>query len=184
MNDIEIKHELKNVLSPHEEILWTGRPPQRILFRRTDFFLIPFSIFWFGFAIFWETTVAMTNAPFFFKLWGIPFLVAGLYLTVGRFFLDARKRKNTFYVITQDSIFIRSGIFSPDIVTISINTLSLMTCTFKPDGSGTIVLGPENFRNTGMQGIDWPGVKQTPRLEMIPNVKKVYDIIIQNQYKR
>ena len=34
-----------------------------------------------------------------------------------------------------------------------------------------------------MQGIEWPGAKQPPRLELIDDVKSVYDIIIKLQNK-
>lgn len=65
MIDREIQNELQPVLGSNENIIWTGRPPKGILFRSSDFFLIPFSILWFGFAIFWEGTVFMGDAPIF-----------------------------------------------------------------------------------------------------------------------
>jgi hypothetical protein len=183
MIDNEIKNEFKTALGTNETILWTGRPPEGIIFRASDIFLIPFSILWFGFAIFWEGSVITSSAPLLFRLWGIPFLFVGLYISIGRFFIDSRKRKNTIYAITPERIMIKAGIFSSEINSISIRTLSGVTFTTKSNDSGTIILGPENDRYGRMQGIDWPGVKQTPRLDSIPNVKGVYDIIMDNQRK-
>lgn len=104
-------------------------------------------------------------------------------MSVGRFFIDAHKRKKTIYAITPERILIKSGIFLQEVKSLNIKTLSDITFTTKSDGSGTIVLGPENDRYARMQGIEWPGVKQTPRFERIPNVKQAYDIIIENQRK-
>ncbi|WP_116787583.1 PH domain-containing protein [Flavobacterium psychrotrophum] len=183
MIDSEIKNAFKIALGTDETILWTGRPPGGVIFRASDIFLIPFSILWFGFAVFWEVSVVESDAPLLFRLWGIPFLCVGLYISIGRFFIDSHKRKNTVYAITHERILIKSGIFSSEINSVSIRTLSGVTFTTKADGSGTIILGPENDRYGRMQGLDWPGVKQTPRLESIPNVKGVYDIIMDNQRK-
>lgn len=184
MINYEIENELGSSLSSGEKLVWTGKPKTGILFRSSDFVLIPFSLFWAGFAIFWETTVIATNAPFFFKLWGVPFVLIGLYMTVGRFFLDAKKRANTIYAITPDRIIIKSGIFTKEIKSLNIRTLSDITFNEKSDNSGTITLGASDFKNSMMQGMDWPGVKQPPRLEFIEDVKSVYDKIIELQRQR
>lgn len=181
MINYDLENELRPSLSTGERLLWTGRPKKGILFRSSDTYMIPFSLLWGGFAVFWETTVVVTDAPFFFKLWGIPFVLVGLYMIVGRFFVDAKKRANTIYGITEDRIIIKSGLFSKDIKSLNIRTLSDITFHQKNDSSGTITLGPTDSRYAMMQGMEWPGVKQAPRLEFIEEVKKVYDKIIELQ---
>lgn len=178
ITNYDIEAELRPNLSTNEKLVWTGKPKQGILLRKSDIFLIPFSLFWAGFAIFWQFGVSELYTPFIFKLWGLPFVCIGLYITIGRFFLDAKKRANTTYGITNDRIIIKSGIFSREIKSLNIRTLSDISFSQKADNSGTIVLGPVDFRSSMMQGMEWPGVKQPNSLEFIEEVKSVYDKII------
>jgi len=184
MNNYDIESELKPNLSSDEKLIWTGKPQTGIVFRSSDAFLIPFSLLWGGFAIFWETSVIAADAPFFFKLWGIPFVIVGLYITIGRFFFDAKKRMNTIYGITNDRIIIKTGFFSREVKSLNIRTLSDITINQKADNSGTITLGPTDFRYAMMQGMEWPGAKQPPRLELIADAKSVYDKIINLQRQK
>lgn len=178
MTTYDIEMDLKSNLTANEKLVWVGKPKTGILLRPSDTFLIPFSIFWAGFAIFWEAAVVGGGAPFLFKLWGIPFVFVGLYITIGRFFVDAKKRGNTVYGITNDRIIIKSGIFSQEIKSLNIRSISDITFNQKNDNSGTIMLGPTDARSNMMQGMAWPGVKQPNSLEFIEDVKSVYDKII------
>ena len=91
-----IEHELGSV----EKLLWAGRPCQGFVFRPVDAFLIPLSLMWGGFAVFWEGSVLVMGAPVFFTLWGIPFVLVGCYLVFGRFYVDAWQREKTSYGLT------------------------------------------------------------------------------------
>lgn len=181
MINYDIENELRTNLGSGEKLIWTGKPKTGILFRSSDAFLIPFSLLWGGFAVFWESTVFVTDAPMLFKLWGIPFVLAGIHIVIGRFFIDAKKRANTIYGITTDRVIIKSGVLSTDIKSLNIKTLSDITINQKNDNSGTITFSASDTRYSMMQGLDWPGVKQPPRLEFIEDVRSVYDKIIELQ---
>ncbi len=62
--------------------------------------MVPFSIMWGGFAVFWELGVLATGAPAFFDLWGLPFVALGLYLIFGRFIYKRRQKERTVYGVT------------------------------------------------------------------------------------
>ena len=159
-------------LSDGEVILWKGKPEKGHVFTPQDAFMIPFSILWCGFAIFWETTVITSGAPFFFKLWGIPFVCVGLYMVFGRFLWTAYVRKNTAYVITTRRI-IRSRRGRVD--SMSARSMPPMHATVHKDGTGTIRFGENSYfryRRNSFDPNDGLFV-----LENIPDVIRVQRII-------
>src|SRR5258708_30915992 len=129
-------------LSPGEKLLWSGQPRFGIRLRGSDAFVIPFSILWCSFAIFWETMAVRKGAPVFFMLWGIPFILVGLYIVFGRFIADAMTRKKTFYGVTSERIIIITGLFSQEIKSLNLRTLTDVSLTERGDGSGTITFEP------------------------------------------
>lgn len=84
-------------LLPGERVLWTGRPKQGIALHASDTFLIPFSLLWTGFALLWNVGVwtmpGANEVDWSFRLFGLMFLVIGLYFVFGRFVHDAAIRK-------------------------------------------------------------------------------------------
>ena len=169
-------------LESGEQLIWSGQPRQGLMLRPSDAFMIPFSLLWGGFAIFWETTVILSGAPIFFWFWGVPFVLIGLYLIFGRFFIDARARASTFYGLTNDRIIITSGKHGKRVQSLSLSTLGDISLDERPDGSGTITFAATanplgRWGNFGM----WPGVgtnrQAPPSFEMIPQAKKVYEMI-------
>jgi uncharacterized membrane protein len=87
-------------LSSGERIEWVGRPDPTKHFTSGDVFLIPFSLMWGGFSIFWEAGAIAGGAGVFFALWGIPFVAIGLYFIFGRFIYKAYRKRRTIYAIT------------------------------------------------------------------------------------
>ena len=166
-----------------ERLLWSDRPRSGIRLRAQDLFLVPFSLLWGGFAIFWEASVISKGAPLFFMLWGIPFVCVGLFLIFGRFFFDAHNRARTFYGVTNERIIIVSGIFSQQTKSLSLRTLTDLSLTQRNDGSGTITFGPGTALNGFFPAGGWPGAGRyaPPSFDLIERAKEVYDIIRQAQ---
>ena len=168
-------------LAKGERLLWSGIPRQGALLRGSDALMIPFSLLWAGFAVFWELSVIRDGAPVFFALWGIPFVLVGVYIVIGRFFVDARRRRNTAYGLTTERIIISSGVFRPTLKSLALRTLSDLTLDQRSDGSGTITFGPTSPFAMFNAGLDWPGTPRPPAYELIANAKQVYDMIREAQ---
>lgn len=186
--------ELSGELSPGERLLWSGRPRQGFFFRSSDIFVIPFSLLWCGFAFFWEF-MALSGVTkhgeshelgfaIIFPLFGLPFVFIGVYIVFGRFFADIKQRQNTFYGVTNQRIIIRTGLFSITRKSLNLRTLSDLTLDEKSDGYGVISFGPTNpyYQRFGNNS-SWPGGARyaPPSFDMIPEAKRVYEIIQQAQ---
>jgi len=179
----DLQSELNRHIREGESILWSGQPKQGIIFRPSDIFLIPFSLAWLGFAIFWVYMAAQTSPEF--SLFGAPFVLIGLVFAFGRFVIDSKYRENTVYGLTENRLIIKSGLVNKEIRNIDIHSLSNIEYTERNDGSGTIEIGPRNPLVHGVSGMSWlPGVKTNTQLEMIPNVRNVYTTIIELKEKK
>ena len=165
------------LLGREERLLWSAQPRQGLILRSNDAFLIPFSLFWGGFAMFWEYSVANSNAPLVFRLWGIPFVLIGLYLICGRFFADARLRSKTYYGLTSERIVIVSGLFSRSTKSLQLRTLSDVSLSESSGGRGTITFGPMAPWWASRSG--WPGAQRqlSPAFDSILAAREVYEKI-------
>jgi len=183
--DFNVTSELQNYLELNERLVWSGQPKKGVVFRTTDIFIIPFSLLWCGFAIFWFTSALLSGAPIFLAIFGIPFVCVGLFFVFGRFIIDAKNRKNTFYGITENRIIIRSGILKKTIKSINLKTLSEIEIEEKKDGSGTINFGPSNPFFIRNHNLHWfSGSKQNTSFELIHDVRQVYNKIREAQQSK
>lgn len=166
-------------LLPGERILWSGQPGQGLIFTSRDTFLIPFSLVWFGFSVFWEFGVTgQDETPVLFVLWGAMFMCVGLYLVVGRFIVDAWLRVRIEYAVTDQRVLIaRSSPFAK-FVAVSLARLPDVQLSERGNGWGTIRFG-QDVVMWGRQGFGtWsPALDSTPQFLMIANVRRVFDII-------
>jgi hypothetical protein len=159
-------------LTPGETVLWKGRPQKGHLFSSEDLFMTLFSLFWCSFAFFWEYSAIRSGAPFFFKLFGLPFIAIGLYLLVGRYFHTASLRRRTYYVVTNLKIIRKRG---KKIDMLDISTMPPLQISAHNDGTGTISF-------TILHGSVHSGTRSGSRtvfvLENIPDVAKVHALLM------
>lgn len=87
-------------LQPGERLLWTGRPARYPFFDATDVVMVPASLLWCGFAVFWEYEVLHSGASIFAVLWGAAFILMGLQFVVGRLVVRALRLRSTRYTLT------------------------------------------------------------------------------------
>jgi hypothetical protein len=171
-------------LLKEEKILWAGRPGQGVIFTSQDFFLIPFSLLWCGFAIFWEFSVATTNnAPIIMKIWGVPFVLMGLYFVAGRFVADSFIRNSLRYAVTNKRVLIQRYWPTPKFTAISLRQTGDVELALRSDGSGTIRFGSQpSFwtRGTGF-GAMTPSLDPTPQLLAINDARRVYQLVQETQ---
>jgi hypothetical protein len=188
--------EFSDRLLEREDILWTGRPISGLLFSGADIFLIPFSLVWGGFAVLWETLVlgllAQTllagqyEAAFslvLFALFGIPFVLVGLYLIAGRFVLDARVRAGTRYALTNRRVLILRIAPFARFTALSLDQLADASLSEGRAGRGTIHFGPQTA-SWGRQNTWMPWLDRTPQFFRIENAGSVFQQIQEAAQKR
>ncbi len=92
--------QVQATLAPDEVLVWAGMPDPSVVLTASDVFLIPFSIAFCGFAFFWEAMAFTIHAPVVMVVFGVPFVLIGLYLVVGRFPHKRRMARRTVYALT------------------------------------------------------------------------------------
>jgi hypothetical protein len=153
--------------APHllagERLIWTGKPEPGHLLTRADFLLVPMSLLVFCFALFWEAGVlglfssGRGAAPLLFPLWGLPFVLAGLYMLVGRFVYKAYAKGRTFYALTDQRALVLSTVWGTRLQSAFIQTLPGISIDGGngPGAVGTVVFSdqpPSQFANSGIPG--------------------------------
>jgi hypothetical protein len=142
---------LQAELQPGERLVWDGSPDTRKWFVASDRLLVPFSLMWGGFAIFWEASVLTDTATggghrygIIFQLWGVPFVLIGLYAIAGRLIARHCIGARTIYGLTD-----RRGLtITPlwrggrNLSSIRLDSLPPVAEQIARDGHGTILIGP------------------------------------------
>jgi hypothetical protein len=174
--------EITATLDRGERVIWSGQPRQGLMLRGMDAFAIPFAAVWTSIPLFGAVmTMRGPKGDAFAILPALLFVVIGLYLLIGRFFVDAAQRRRTFYALTNERILIVSGLWSRDVRSLSLRTLGEVGVSTRASGQGTISFGRSAYGAFAIPG--WPGTKRylPPMFEMIPEVAAVAKLIRDNQ---
>lgn len=172
------EEDLQPFLQQGENLLWSGVPATGLRLRAQDLVLIPFSVVWCGFAIFWTLQVPHFQGFSVFSLVGFLFVAAGLYFVAGRFFWDAFVRKGTVYGVTNHRVLILAGGINRELRSLQHGAYPGLTLRMHRDGRGTIVFGVETF-STQLQF--WSRTSESrvtpPAFEFIANPTQVHKIL-------
>lgn len=171
-----------------EQVLWSEKPDSRGWFYPEDLALVPLSLLLAGFAIFWEASVLAghegTAQKTLFLLWGIPFVLIGLYLVAGRLFARRWVRRRASYVLTDRRVLS----FSPSLTghtgvkMVWLSSYPPLQKHVGPDGYGTLCMGPLAPGQRWLGGNSgWPGFAMMSGsaivLADIPDVDRVYRLL-------
>jgi hypothetical protein len=163
-----------------ERILWTGRPQRGLRFRAADVYLIPFSLLWGGFALFWNVEAWSLGAPDLFALWGLPFLAVGIYVVAGRFIHDALLRSALLYAVTTRRVIVLRTRFGRRLSSHEIGHLPVLEYDEEPGGRGTLRFDVDEDSNPFARN-NWriwvPSAARGVRFDRIERPRMVYDLI-------
>ena len=182
--------DLQSELNSGESIAWVGQPSNKVVFRSQDLMMIPFSLLWGGFAIFWEAgilgfvqfghTKAGAHAPLIMAVWGVPFVLIGQYLIWGRFFHVAWKKGRMYYAVTNKRVLVVSKAPNRRVISAFLEQLPAIDKTVRGDGIGTLTFGlvPVVIGRRSSQ-TSWDGglSSTVPKFVDIEDAENVYRII-------
>ena len=174
-------------LDAGERVLWSGQPRQGVFLRASDAGAIPFSLLWGGFSFFWEGTVLWSlfhggrrpHGPmaWLFPIWGVPFVLIGMHIMVGRFFVDAWRRRRTWYAVTDRRALIVAGSRT---LSFDLRTIGQIDLQRHRDGTGTITFGTPVSPNANPSVIGW-GTGGANAFDHAPDAEAAYKAVRQVQ---
>lgn len=187
---------ISDVISPGEKVLWSGQPPRKlIVFHKADLFMIPFALFWTGFSIVWELgALAAVTGPgdgfdllaLCFPLFGVPFVLIGLYMLFGRLVGDFLVRRRTWYALTDRRVLVLTALRDRNVASMPLQKISRVDVVIQRDGRGTLT-----FRGDSGQDGDSRRARYAvnsvmadsgePLFGRIENPKRVYDMVLEAQ---
>lgn len=174
-------------LTSGETVQWAGQPNRRVILHKEDLFLIPFSLFWGGFTIFWESIASGfwgskggAGAPSFFLIWGVPFVLVGQYLIWGRFLYVAWLKKRTNYAVTNRRVVVVQDGWNRRVASSYLDTLPTIVKEGTSSGTGVLRFAPVAPSWSTRQGWGaWNAmnVGEIPTFMDIDDVDSVYRLV-------
>ena len=109
---------INSYLEEDEYVLWRGKPGKKNRFSSIDKVMFPFALFWTAFALLLEGSVIMSEAPLIYCVFGVPFVLIGIFLLYSSFFSNVFAKGKTSYVVTNKKLMIKVDndieIYMPD----------------------------------------------------------------------
>ena len=119
-------------LTENEALVWQGRPaPRCFTFRRWKLAL--FGVVVLALSIWWQFAgwqmVQQQGAALFLLLLPLPFVLIGLYLSVGHLVRARLEWERVFYALTSQRLLIQCGVFKSRIIALPVEQLSYQCLT-------------------------------------------------------
>ena len=165
-----INAQFQQELDTGERLLWSGRALPDLRLESGNLLHSLFGFVFLGISIA-SLLAAGKESTIFPVLWTIPFVVVGLYVSVGRFFWIAFCRRYTEYAVTNQRVIVRSSLLSRT-QSIEYRKIRTVTLTEKSDGSGTIQFGESSVEDTVGRI-----TSSATRMEAVADARLVYNII-------
>lgn len=177
-------HKLQPFLSDCEELLWAGQPPQGVILQRTDLIQVSGSLVGLIIvAVFSFNVFSSGLSPILLPVILPVLLVAATmlsYISVGHLWVARAVRAKIFYGITNRRVIIHNEISGGKTESFDIKTLTNLSLEQGKDGYGSIIVG--DVKAPRLFSLRAPfdfGILSymPPALEMIPNVRAIYELI-------
>ncbi|MEA3041148.1 MAG: hypothetical protein QOC65_637 [Sphingomonadales bacterium] len=177
----EFHAALRQWLLPGERLLWAGLPKQGLLLRSSDLYLVPFSLFFVGFALLWNQGVwEWGDTPFLFAVAGVALLLGAAYVSLGRFLVDAVVRAKLLYAVTDRRIVILRRPPWSRFRALDLSYLPVLELQQSGRGRGTINfdVAPDPQWWSHAHQPEWtPALSKVARFLEIEGAAAVYDLI-------
>lgn len=165
------ENSIRRLLQPGEQLLWEGAPERGFRLQRSDAVTIPFSLVWCGFlCLIIGPQLRMVAMVPLMGLIYVPFILAGAYLLVGRFFFRARRLAAAQYGVTDKRVILVSR---RETVFLMYGQIPMLQKEIRKDGTGTIWFRPPTSYGAGKHRHRVPGVG----FEEIADAERVYRLI-------
>ena len=162
----------QDFLGPGEKLLWQGAPATGLRITGAGIFLSVFGIFFLGFSVFWVTMavgIGGSGAGAIFPIFGLPFVLVGVWLVAGHWFYDAYKRKHARYALTNQRALIARTVFGRRMESYPIDQNSQITLV-----SGK--LDTVNFAQKAYRGKNGTSVVNIG-FRYIPDGQEVFELL-------
>ncbi len=176
ISEERLKEQFNALLKDKEIILWTGKPVRGIKLRDADIIILPMSIILLGFSGMLDYVLFKLQAPVIFRVIGFLFGLIAIYMGVIRILLNSTKREKTFYCITTKRVLMLSG-SKMKLQTLPLKNIERIDLTEEKDGTGFIIFGNTNPLWPWLLGSFYMSGDNIPGLQMLPDVKKVFDLL-------
>lgn len=173
-----------------EAILWQGRPDPNVIFAKADVLMVPFSLIFLIFAIFFELRILsvafyprVPREVWLFHGIGLLFVLIGGYLAIGRFYLKKRKKLKTWYALTNKRALIMSHFLERRVDAVDLKSALSASKIIGRKGTGSIIFGTEGAFLAHYLGFEYMNYKNqvAPAFYDINNVEGVFRLIEENR---